>query len=291
VIRLGQLESGPTIGRLAPPESRQGDPPAGPNLAFTTCRDATGSWWWWDAVGAFHVSTDARLIEVYPEPAADEQSVALVLTGPLAAFVMYRLGHPALHGSAIATASGAVAFLGAAGYGKSTIAAAFLHKGLALLADDMLPLDERKNGIYVTPSLPLMKLWPSTAEHALGLHAHELPNVAAHLDKKFFLMHDHPSLGREPVLLRGIYVLERYAPAAGSENAIEIRPLRGREALAVILAQMPCGAFLQPNEASRFLPLFVRLTVQAPLRVLRYPGDFAYLDVVCEHILHDLEAR
>ena len=89
-----------------------------PGTAFTTCLDATGSWWWWDGVGTFHISTDARLVDVYSKSGVDERNLGLILTGPLASFVMYRLGHPTLHGSAVVTSQGAVMFLGAGASGN-----------------------------------------------------------------------------------------------------------------------------------------------------------------------------
>ena len=69
---------------------------------------------------------------------------------------------------------------------------------------------------------------------------------------------------------------------------MEIRRLSGREGMTVILAQLPCGSFLQPHEATGFLPFFARLVRQAPVRILKYPGDFGRLDATCERILDDV---
>lgn len=288
VIRVGATDQ---RAPMEPPA--QPDPSRGPayirGTAFTTYLDAGGSWWWFDTVATVHVSTDARLVDVYPKSGADEHSLGLALTGPLTAFVMYRLGYPTLHSSAVATPHGAAAFLGGSGYGKSTLAAAFVKgQGMPLLADDLMPLALREDGVYVRPSLPVMKLWPSTAEKALGLRAHDLPNVSAYWDKKFLLLDGDAALAREPVRLAAVYVLDRYEPVPGGDNQVTIRGLSAREGMTAILAQMPCGSFLQPREATRFLPLFAKLVRQAPVRVLKYPADFARLDTTCARILEDL---
>src|SRR5579859_218657 len=150
VIRLGARDvrapAEPATVSVKPPDSQDV-----PGTAFTTYLDTTGSWWWWESVATFHVSTDGRLIDVFPKSGAVERNLGLILTGPLASFVMFRIGHPKLHGSAVATPNGAVIFLGAAGYGKSTLAAAFVNRGMPLLADDLLPLSTRDDGIYVGP--------------------------------------------------------------------------------------------------------------------------------------------
>jgi hypothetical protein len=292
VIRLGEVDRrAPAEPAVATTRASIGEPGVSAGIAFKTYLDESGSWWWWDGIVTVHISRDARLVDVYPKSGGDERSIGLIMTGPLAAFVMFRLGHPTLHGSAVATPHGAAIFLGSAGYGKSTMAAAFLSRGLPLLADDLVPLAIERDGIYVKPSIPVMKLWSISAEQALGLTAGNLPDVSVHRTKKFLALDGHPSLAHEPVRLRAIYVLDRYEPAGGVEDEITILPLSGREAFATILAQMPCGSNLQPLEAIAFMPLFTQMARQAALRVLRYPGDYASLESVCARILSDLEAR
>lgn len=279
--------------RAAIEPQMQSAPRRGPGYvrgtAFTTYVDETGTWWWFDSAATVHVSADARLVSVLPEPGADDRTLSMILTGPLAAFVMYRLGQPTLHASAVATPHGAVAFLGASGYGKSTMAAAFANRlEMPLLADDLMPLRSEQDGIYVRPSLPVMKLWATSVENALGFRASGLPNVTAYWDKKFVRLDDDGGLmAHAPARLRAMYVLDRYTPS-DSDTAVRIRRLNGRQALTTILAQMPLGSFLQPAEATGFLPFVAKVVRQAPLRVLSYPGDFAHLDATCARILDDV---
>jgi hypothetical protein len=71
-------------------------------------------------------------------------------------------GREALHAGAVATPAGAVAITAAAGGGKSTLLNELLGRGLALLSDDVVVLQERANAAPLAhPGPPLMTA-PST---------------------------------------------------------------------------------------------------------------------------------
>jgi hypothetical protein len=253
-------------------------------------RDASGAWIQNFAVGRFHIATDARRVDVYPEVGVDERLLAFVLAGEVSVFVLQRLGYPSLHASAVVTGQGAVAFLGPKGQGKSTMAACFLRHGAALLTDDVLPLQSRDDGVYGTPSLPMMKVWPATVECTLEL-VDQLPNLIANYDKKLLVLDERHRFAQAPARLRAVYVLRRYDPTAAGRTDVFIQRLSGREALTALLAQTSFGPFLQPAEAARLLPLYARLQAQAPMRVLSVPNGFEYQAAVHAQIVTDLESR
>jgi hypothetical protein len=256
---------------------------------FAVARQGDGAWWWWDALGAFHVSVERRVVRVFLEPGADEHDVGIVLLGPIAAFLFCQLGYPTLHASAVVMDRGAVAFLGPTGKGKSTLAAAFLRRGAALLTDDILPLCVEPDGVYGLPGPPLMKLWQPTAEHTLGLPAEGLPNVTSSIDKKLLVINGQYPLAQAPAPLRALYVLNRREPSSGATDQIQSQFISKREAMAVLLAQISYTAFPTPAETASFLPLFVRLASQVPIRVLSYPSRFDWQDMVVEQVERDLE--
>ncbi|HLH72553.1 MAG TPA: hypothetical protein VKX96_04655 [Chloroflexota bacterium] len=260
-------------------------------VEVTAYRDATGLWWHSEAIGAFHVSPDARSVTVWPDARADEGALGVVLTAPIAAFVLYHLNLPALHASAVATEGGAMAFLGSAGRGKSTMAAAFVRRGVPLLADDLLPLEEQPDGVYGQPGLPSMKVWEQTAEHTLGLQPDSLPSLAASMPKKLLSLDGQPTLTREPSRLQRIYLLDRYDPVGTGRETIEIIPLDRRDSLTTILGQISCAPFLRAIDYARYLSLFARLVAQTPVQVLRYPSGFDHQKTVCARLLEDLEKR
>src|SRR2546422_4756257 len=69
-------------------------------------------------------------------------------------------GRLVMHASAVATPHGAVAFLGAAGQGKSTLSASFVRRSFPLLTDDGLLLVEDGATLAGVPSYPEIRLWP-----------------------------------------------------------------------------------------------------------------------------------
>jgi hypothetical protein len=175
-------------------------------------KGADGVWFWWDGLATAHVSPDARDVAVYLDSDPDERLLGLLLAGPFAAVIFGQLGYPTLHASAIATPAGAVVFLGRKGQGKSTMAAAFLRRGDALLTDDMLLLRAESDGVCGVPGPPHMKLWRPTAEHTLGLAVDSLPNVVGTMEKKLLWIDGEYSMTRQPARIRALYVLDRYEP-------------------------------------------------------------------------------
>ena len=257
-----------------------------------------GSWLWNQGIGpcdrlspglgTCHVSPNAFEVTVYPAPSADVNQIGLVLAGQIAIYVLHRRGTPSLHASAVVTPSGAAAFMGPHGQGKSTIAACLLQRGATLLTDDALPLRTAPDGVHGLPGPRLMKLWPQSVSGALGLEQAELPSLTAEIDKKLLAVDARFAFARRPAPLRALYVLDRYDPATAESEAITIRRLSGREGIATLLEHTSHSTFLQPAEAAALLPLYARLVTQAPVRVLRYPAGFAYQDAVYASILGDM---
>ncbi len=274
--------------------------PNGPAVAQMSCpvhgtvmreyRHADGVWIWLQAIGTFHVAPDATRVDIYPDKGVDERALGLALGGPVMLFVRRKLGCPSLHASAVVTERGAIAFLGPRGRGKSTMAASFLRRGALLLTDDALPLVFREDGIYGTPGPPFMKVWHETAQHTLEL-ADELPNLTASVDKKLLGLEGRYAYARTPARLRSLYLLDRYEPAAADRTDVSIRTLGRREALLALLTYTSNRDYLLPSDEAPFLGTYARLLAQAPVRVLRYPGGFAYQDAVHERILQNLEEQ
>jgi len=250
-------------------------------------RGPGGTWFWHEGLGTCHIAPDARRIDVYPFPDADERALGLILAGQVLTFVLHQLGHPCLHASAIATAHGGVAFLGPSGRGKSTLAAGFLRNGTALLTDDILALRATTSGIDGLPGLPLMKVWSETAERALALEE-DLPCLTATFEKRLLVLDARHARAEAPVPLRALYVLRRYDPDRADRDDIAITPLRGRAAYTALLAQTLSAPFLRPTEAARLLPLYQRLLAQARVRMLEYPHGYRHQDRVRDRVLADL---
>jgi hypothetical protein len=184
----------------------------------------------------------------------------------------------ALHASAIAVAGCAVAFMGDAGLGKSTLARAFVARGCALVTDDTLMLD-RSADLTVVPSYPGLRLWPDSAA-ALGCDGFTLikgGNVLKHRQQS-----QAPSLPAAPVPLSHIYLLSGPAPS------ISIRPAAARQAITALLR---ANFLLEVDDPKRLAWQFRRLSDLAARPIfhsLSYPRDFELLPRVCDTVLEHL---
>jgi hypothetical protein len=153
-------------------------------------------------VATYYARDGVEIVVDLVEGAA-ELDVRSYLLGSLFAVLCHQRGLLPLHGSAIATPRGAVAFLGASGAGKSSIAAFLSRRGHRILADDIClvdpaaPRDQR-----VLPVAPWLKLWSATLD-AMGESSSGLPRVFSD-DEKYRLglnQHEAPAPLAELILL------------------------------------------------------------------------------------------
>lgn len=178
----------------------------------------------WQEVGSFLVQGGHTII-VDPSQELDETTLRHFLLGPVMALLLSQRGHLLLHASAVAVDGGAVLFLGNAGWGKSTMAAALHARGHALVTDDVAVLGDEESRPTMFPAFPQLKVWPKTLV-SLGEDPEKLPQIHARL-KKRARPADH-KFSPDPLPLKRIYVL-------GKGKAPEILPLPRQDALAELV--------------------------------------------------------
>jgi hypothetical protein len=155
-------------------------------------------------VATYYVRDGIEIV-VDPKDGAEELDVRSYLMGNLFAVLCHQRGWLPLHASAIATPQGAVAFLGASGAGKSSIAAFLSQRNHRILADDIClvdpaaPRDQR-----VLPVAPWLKLWSATLD-AMGESSRGLPRVFSDDEKYRFELNRHEA----PTPLAELILLER----------------------------------------------------------------------------------
>lgn len=152
---------------------------------------------------ATYYAHDGVEIVVNPDAGAPELDVRSYLMGNLFAVLCHQRGLLPLHASAISTSQGAVAFLGASGAGKSSIAAFLARHGHPIVADDICLVDpaaprERR----VLPVAPWLKLWSTTLD-AIGEPSHGLSRIFSDDEKYRYTLqqHDAPAPLAELILL------------------------------------------------------------------------------------------
>ncbi|MDQ1484804.1 MAG: hypothetical protein QOJ62_497 [Actinomycetota bacterium] len=109
---------------------------------FTFVRCADGSYVLrYYRICDFVVSADLARVVLHQDPDADPGFAAVLAAGSLPAFLILAGGSPLLHASAVEIDGHALAFVGASGMGKSTMATIMCASGGKLITDDVLRLD------------------------------------------------------------------------------------------------------------------------------------------------------
>lgn len=104
----------------------------------------------WSGVARLNVCRDGTNARFIAADGADPREVDKVRRGSAQALLRHLNGAVALHGSSVAVSEGhAVAMIGAADSGKSTLAAYLCKRGGSFLADDVVALEETKVGFEV----------------------------------------------------------------------------------------------------------------------------------------------
>ena len=182
----------------------------------------------WEQVGSFLVRGGKEII-VDPISGVEESLIRLPLLGMVLAAVLQQRGLLVLHASAVAFNGDAVAFLGASGWGKSTLAATLYARGHPLVADDLVAVDlgGRENPI-VLPGFPQLKLLPEAAAASLGDDAELLPRLASGFDKRSHRAANEFS--DRPLPLRRMYLL-------GRGPCLEIEALQPQQVIKHLICQ------------------------------------------------------
>lgn len=193
-----------------------------------------------DQVGAFLVRGGFEIV-IEPAPGVEERVLRLFILGGALGLLLHQRGMLVLHASAVSLEGNAVAFLGDAGEGKSTMAAALHARGHAVMVDDVVAFDAGVNAIpMVLPAFPQLKLWPEAAS-LLDENPEALPRVHPDLDKR--ARRTTCGFSKYPLPLSRIYVL-------GEESQPEIIPLQPQAAFAELVRHSYAVGLLGPSGAT-----------------------------------------
>jgi hypothetical protein len=232
----------------------------------------------WSRYARFLVS-DGREIICEPAPGnSDEAVIRHLLMGPVFSILSYQLGTAIFHASAVALASGGVAFMARAGYGKSTQAAAMVQRGAPLITDDLLLLQVVEQKVTALPGVPYLKLWPSSMA-MIGEDPADHPLVKTNLEKRSLNMGATVMSGTVP--MRAIYLLE-------PGPSLEIQQLSKTEALRRIMPHW-YGALFQ----GELLPVLglerhfldcTAIVERIPVYLLKRPPSMDLIPEICQAI-------
>ena len=233
----------------------------------------------YDDTGVFDVTAGGREIRWHRREGADLEAGRLDVLGRVLALALHASGWLSLHGSAVALADGAVAFLAPKGNGKSTLAFALMRAGAALMTDDTVVIG-RGDPATVRPGVQSVRLFRDSADWLSA----PAPIAGTSDIKATFgqLSEDARRLTRAP--LAALYLLES-VPAGTIAEPLERQRIEGPEAVFGLLGQTKIGALLGATEAPTVFAAVVGLADGCPIYRLRVTRDYERLGTVVDRIM------
>jgi len=232
----------------------------------------------------FLIDRQGRHVTFVAQPKTAPETIRHLFLDQVIPPLLNLRGREALHASAIQTASGACAFIGPSGRGKSTLAAAFHMAGYPVLSDDCLLLKDDPDRVLVEPAYPGLRLWDDGLEVVLGNTRSTLP-VSHYTSKRRVSMRESDVMGCLP--LRRVYLLVGYEEGDPLTYPL-IEPLSMRDAF---MALVECAFRLDLTDQAmilRQMRVLERVAKEVPVKRLRIPEALGMLPAARELILQDL---
>jgi hypothetical protein len=241
-------------------------------------------------LGDFFLSHESREIRCHPASRTPKRTIVHLLLDQVIPLFLNKWGRLVLHGSAVCGPSGAIAFVGVTGAGKSTLTASFVNHGFPLLTDDCLLLEENAGQLLVIPSYPGLRLWDDTISATLNRVKPARCRVAHYTSKKRIGSRNSEfRFCVKPAPLKRMYIL---ANLEETEHAtkISIDPISPRDAI-VELVKYAFKLDISDREMLRGeFECFARIVPLQLFYHLSVPRDLSRLPAIQEAILKDLES-
>jgi hypothetical protein len=241
----------------------------------------------WDDLFEFLIEADGRRIWCGWLGATSLESLQVYLLGHALSFALVKQGYEPLHATSVVIEGQAIAFLGNSGFGKSSLAAAFLAAGHRLLTDDLLLLRRTVDGYQGEPGPPRIKLFPKIARRFLAGTAGGVPMNS--LTGKLVLPLDSARYESRAVPMRAIYVLSAPREVYRRQN-IRIEPLSARETFIELIRNTFNYLLIGPERLQRQFCQSQQLSMRLPASRISYPRLLSTLHSVPDAILAHLDS-
>jgi hypothetical protein len=288
-----QFESGPEpdwarelLGLPARILSHQSEPPgsADPSFILTEHGEAGGYQLSYSDGMRFVVDGAAAHIWGNYQPPLTAEDMATYFLGPVLGFVLRRRKITCLHASGVDIQGHAVCFCGDAGYGKSTTAAALALRGLPVLAEDILALEESGGEFRAVPGYPRVCLWPESVSMLLG-RDDALPQLTPVWDKRYLELDGQRAKFVPANLPLGVLYL--FAPRNDGPGAPRVEKLSLREALLELVQNTYMNWVLDREQRAKEFDTLCRLVQQVTVRRIVPHSKPEKIASLCDLILQD----
>ena len=206
------------------------------------------------------------------------------LTGPVLGFVLRLRGVVALHASAVEIDGGAVAFVGDARAGKSTIAASFAQHGYRVVTEDVAALTSAAGALAICAGCTEIALRPDAADVLCG-SADALPRFCDGWEKRRLDLADIGALVTEAAPLRAVYLLTNGDAVAGDPCVTDIA---SGSAVVELLANVYGNRLFHRELRVKELDVLHALARAVPVRVASTGAHPRFIPQLCGMLLDDL---
>ncbi|HZU75645.1 MAG TPA: hypothetical protein VFA70_02705, partial [Dehalococcoidia bacterium] len=249
---------------------------------------AAGLQYWARDIAQFWIEPSGAAVWYRVAPGAAAADVEHMLAGPVLGLALQVQGQVQMHAGAVVVDGAAVAFAAPHGFGKSTLAAAFVRAGYPLLSDDVLPLDLRDGACRALHSLPRIKLWGDSLT-ALGEDEQRYETVLSGYPKRRVTVGRHwGEAAPEGAPLAAVYLL---APHPNPAATIVISDVEPAPAVLQLVGNMYLAETLCGRRAVQALDAAVQLAATTRVRALSYYRGYAELPALMDAIVADVRSR
>jgi hypothetical protein len=203
----------------------------------------------------FELDRELRGIQVHLAPDADTELASLFM-GSVLAVALALKGCCVLHGSAVEVGGRALAFVGASGMGKTTVAAMFCVAGARLVTDDVLRVECRQERAWCFSGSSELRLRPAAAELAEKLESSVRRDT---VDKRFAVRAAPAATGR-----LGLGAIVAPVWALGTEKLV-IERLRGTDAMLELVRFPRTVGWVDSETARRDFGVLASLAREVPI--------------------------
>ncbi len=217
---------------------------------------------------------------------ADPADIRIFLFNAVLGLLAHQRGLLPLQASAIRTAEGAIAFVGGAAAGKSTLAAALARRGYDLLSDDVSIFDATSGRSMLRPTLPRVKLWRDALE-AMAIPIAGLARNRRTQDKYVWELARPDAAFGAPVEVRRLYVINNASGAPLRPAVTRTEELPARTLLELVASPAAASAL---GVFSRMLVMAKSMLQPPRLFHLSYRLDYKDVEASIDAVEEALQA-
>jgi hypothetical protein len=239
----------------------------------------------WPGYCEFVVSADGRAVACGLIEEATAEWFQTYLLGVVLSFALLKQGHEPLHATVVIVDGKGVAFFGNSGYGKSTLAASFLHAGHTVLTDDLLMIREVDGVLCGFPGPSRIKLFPHIARRFQPDKITYEP-IDPDSEKLILPLDRHEVHGR-PVPMHRFFVLDE---PEDEGVGLSIQTLSAREAFVAVVGATFNARVRGADRLQRQFVAAREWSARVPVRRLVYPRSLPMLDQVRAAVIADVRS-